>query len=312
MIDCEEKQVNKALRHALSTSAFIYAMDPDLVQNSFSAQRDEKHIEVDHETSILMAEFLKDASRMINEKPIDAIECYFSLMLDRHLLADTFMKYMKKEFWSVHGPYGRYVDPSSPEEIGRKNSVNGCREAVLFAKTVGAKVVVVHPGFSTQYDVPRELRINHSIESIKKMADFAGEHGIKLAVEPMPKLEIGNTLEETIHIILSVNHPNVGMNFDTNHLYPAADIPNLIKQAGSLLTSIHISDQDDIERHWLPFAGKVNWEDVLKALIDVEYQGPLVYETHVRDASSVDEVGEIVTDNYAKLMSLMPEGVTKG
>jgi len=129
---------------------------------------------------------------------------------------------------------------------------------------------------------------------------------INLAIEPMPRIEIGNSLDEVFWIIDRINKPNVGINFDTNHQYPAAAIPDLIRRAGGLILSVHFSDQDDVERHWLPFEGKIDWEAVLTALTDIGYSGPLVYEAHVANVEDCDHVVSKVVENYERMIRLAP------
>ncbi len=98
----------------------------------------------------------------------------------------------------------------------------------------------------------------------------------------------------------------MGVNFDVNHLFPPEAIPGMIRKAGSRILNVHVSDQDGIERHWLPFAGTMDWAEVLKALTDAGYTGPLIYETHIRDASNCMEAGRIIVDNYHRLIELAP------
>ncbi len=45
------------------------------------------------------------------------------------------------------------------------------------------------------------------------------------------------------------------------------------------LISIHVSDNDGKEDlHLLPFEGNIPWVKVVRALRDIEYGGPFVYE----------------------------------
>ena len=143
-----------------------------------------------------------------------------------------------------------------------------------------------------------------SAETLKKVADMAGESGLKIAVEPLPKDEAGNSLDEVLWIIEKINRPNVGINFDVNHLFPPENIPSLIRKAGELIRSMHISDQDGQERHWLPFEGTLDWQEIIKALTEIGYSGPLIYETHIQNVQTCDEVGRKVVDNYRRLISL--------
>jgi sugar phosphate isomerase/epimerase len=176
---------------------------------------------------------------------------------------------------------------------------------VNVAKRLGAKVVVAHPGSNTDYGVPKQTRLEIAADNIRKVAGKAAESGIKIAVEPLPKQEPGNTLDEVLWIIERIDRDNVGINFDVNHLFPPEAIPSLIRKAGNKIFSVHISDQDGNERHWLPFMGALDWKEVLSALKETGYQGPLIYETHIRDVKTCEEVGRAVVENYKCLSKLI-------
>lgn len=301
--------MNTPLRLAMSTSALIYTMDRSMLEAAFGLQSKGPVQPVSREINNMMCDFLLDVAASVNKYPVDALELYFSPTLDRVQLAEAIRPILQKEVWSVHGPYGKYLDTSSPDPIAKECTVKGYREAILFAKDLDAKVVVVHPGHKTWHDVSRDIRMNCSIEAIRKIADIAGEHNITLAVEPMPNDEIGCSMDEVLHIVEQVNSPVVGINFDTNHLYPATSIPSYIRMADGLIKSIHISDQEDAERHWLPFMGNLDWQAVLDALVLGGYSGPLVYETHIRDAVNTEDAVDAVCRNYEKLALLIPNNL---
>jgi sugar phosphate isomerase/epimerase len=240
----------------------------------------------------------------VSRLDIDALECYHSLAWDRDLVLDVALENPSVEFWSVHAPYGKYCDPSSPLERAREGALAGFLDTIAVAARLGAKIVIAHPGINIEYDWPRNKRIDMVVDVFRQVADTAGEQGISIAVEPLPKKEIGSTLEELLHVVEMVDRPNVGVNFDVNHLFPPEAIPGMIRKAGSRILSVHISDQDGIERHWLPFQGTMDWREVLKALVDIGYTGPLIYETHIHDARDCDEAGRIIVDNYRRLIQL--------
>lgn len=297
----------KPFRLGASGSCFIFTMPEELLLAAYRVSLQDVTKKFDDRQNRLMVEFMRSMMRTVNKMDIDAMECYHSTAWDRDLIADTILENANVEFWSVHAPYGRYINPSSPEEKAREGAVEGYSDAVKAAIRVGAKVVVAHPGINIEYDVPRQDRLNMTIDPLRRVADFAGEHGISLAVEPLPKNEIGSKLDEVLEIIEKIDRPNVGINFDVNHLFPPEEIPALIRKAGSLIRSVHISDQDGVERHWLPFRGTLNWREVLKAFADTGYRGPLMYETHIHDVKTCDEVGKPIVENYRKLIKLAPE-----
>jgi sugar phosphate isomerase/epimerase len=259
---------------------------------------------LDDRLNRMMADFTRDMMSAINPSEISALECYHSTIWDANQVLEPILDHPNVEFWSVHAPYGRQFDPSSPNPDIRGDAVEAYCGAVDVARRLGAKVVVAHPGSQAEYDMPRRERLTLIPDVIGKVADYAAEYGIKIAVEPLPKHEPGSSLEEVLWVLDQINRPNVGVNFDVNHLFPADAIPDLIRKAGNRILSVHISDQDDTERHWMPFEGKLDWNAVLDALGEVGYDGPLIYETHVKNADSCADIARMVVDNYHRLMRL--------
>lgn len=254
----------------------------------------------------LMAEYTSDIMRTVSSSEIQSLECYHSTVWDGSALIELMSKYENIEFWSAHASFGSWVDPSSPDENIRQAAIQAYMESIDLAARLGAGLIVAHPGAQAFYDVPKQDRIELSALSLTEVADYAAERQIQVAVEPLPKDEPGNSLDEVLEILQKIDRPNAGINFDVNHLFPAASVPEQIKRAGKSIFSVHISDQDDTERHWLPFKGKLDWRAVLNALNEVGYSGPLIYETHVKEASSCTEVAEMIVENYARLTDLTP------
>lgn len=284
----------------------MYMMPQEILQVLYETSRTGIPHHLSEHQNQLMAEYTRSLMQVINSMEIDAMECYHSTIWDGSPLVDIMKESPSVEFWSAHAPYGSWVDPSSPDESIRKRAVEAYCESVDMAAKLGAHTVVAHPGAHADYDVPKQARIEHSAESLQLVADHAAQYGIQIAIEPLPKDEPGNSLDEVLWMIEQIDRPNVGVNFDVNHLFPASAIPDLIRKAGKRILSVHISDQDDQERHWLPFAGKLDWSAVLTALSRAGYTGPLIYEAHIKGAKSCEEVGRKIVDNYSHLIKLAP------
>lgn len=264
---------------------------------------------LDEHLNRMMVDFTRDMMNAINSSEIGTMECYHSTIWNIDQVMEPILDHPNVEFWSVHAPYGRQYDPSSPNPDIREAAVRAYCEAVDIAKRLGAKVVVAHPGAQAEYDTPRHERLKLIPDTMTRIADYAAEFDIRIAIEPLPNQEPGNSVEEVLWVLDQMNRPNAGVNFDVNHLFPAVAIPDLIRKAGNRILSTHISDQDDTERHWLPFEGKLDWGAVIEALAQSGYDGPLIYETHVKNAGSCDEIAAIIVDNYHKLLKLPVAGL---
>ncbi|NLN76036.1 MAG: sugar phosphate isomerase/epimerase [Armatimonadetes bacterium] len=296
------------LRLGVSGSCFIFVMPEEVRLAAYAAAVQGTLTGFDDRLNAMMVNFVREMMSTVNSMDeIKAMECYHSTAWERDPVTEAVLDSANVEFWSVHAPYGMYCNPSSPLQRAREGAVAGYCDAIEVAEQIGAKVVVSHPGVNAGPKGPRKTMIELAIDPLRRIADFAGQRGVSLALEPLPKEEIGNTVEELLEIIERVDRPNVGVNFDVNHQFPPERIPDMIRQVGSHLLSIHISDQDGQERHWLPFRGDLDWSAVLQALADVGYTGPLMYETHIHDVATCDEVGQPIVENYHKLIQLAPK-----
>lgn len=267
-------------------------------------------VKLDNRLSALMLDFTRDMMSAVNGVAEGdtgcALECYYSSTWDTDTIVDIVLSDSKVEFWSVHGPYGRHFDVSAPERSVRENAVAEYLKAIGAAARLGASVVVAHPGANENYDIGKSAAIELCIDPFRRIADFAGERGIRIAIEPLPKSEVGNSLDAVLEIVEKTDRPNVGVNFDVNHVFPPEAIPSMIRQAGSRILSVHFSDQDGVERHWLPFEGKLDWQEILAALIDTGYTGPVIYETHIHDVSTCGQACKAIVENYRQLIQLAP------
>jgi len=293
------------LRLGLSGSAFAYVMPREVLARTF-APTDGKSVKLDDRQNAMMVDFMRDMMSVMSSSRVEAMECYHSTAWDRDAIIDVVDVAPNIEIWSVHSPYGRWFDPSSPDPEARAGGIEAYCDAVEAARMLGAKVVVAHPGANVQYDTPKSERLKLAVEPFQKIADLAGESGIKVAIEPLPKQEPGSTLDEVLWLIDHIKRPNVGVNLDVNHLFPPEQVPSYIEKAGDLIINVHISDQDGQERHWLPFQGTLDWQRIIDSFVKIGYAGPLVYETHIRDAKTCEDVGRAVVENYSKLIALAP------
>lgn len=208
----------KRFRLGVSTSAFLYAMPRELAQLSVVAAQRGRASMFDARQNGMMQSFMRELMAAINSSSIASMECYHSLSWEKEPVIEILLDNPRVELWSVHAPYGRWFNPSSPEQESRNGALAACMDAVYVATCIGARVLVVHPGADIPYDEPRDVRLKYAVEVLRQVADAASERNIKVAVEPMPLSEIGNTLEEIFAVIEGINRPNVGINLSLIHI----------------------------------------------------------------------------------------------
>lgn len=119
-----------------------------------------------------------------------------------------------------------------------------------------------------------------------EVAAYARERNITLAPEPINRYEsyVFTAAEEVLNLIDIVGADNIGLHLDTFHMnIEERNFYEPVLQAGSRLKHLHITESD----RGMLGEGNVHWDDLFRALAEINYQGPLVLENF---SSSIKEL----------------------
>ena len=202
---------------------------------------------------------------------------------------------------STHAPFGTTLDISSMDEGARRAGVQACISAAEILSSLDGNTLVVHGSSPINEPSTRGERVSRSAASITDIADQCGQLGLNVAVELLPAAHAGNCAEELLSLLQMVGRPNVGVCIDVNHVFPPDDLIPSVEALGPHILTLHISDYDGIERHWLPMRGIIDWPGLIQTLRRVGYQGPFMYEARF-EASGIPEAVSILEENYRTLM----------
>ena len=174
--------------------------------------------------------------------------------------------------WSYHLPVNQ-LDISNPEFAD--SALETYRNLINKGTAYGFSRFVIHP-CHTVTEQDRESRFAMAKKNLPIIAEYAKSKGARLAVEDLPKQCIGRKSSEILELIST--HDNLYACFDTNHLFFEKQ-DEYIRALGKNIITLHVSDYDFIyERHWLPGEGKIDWQALYKALLEVGYNGVWMYE----------------------------------
>ncbi|MFA6714782.1 MAG: sugar phosphate isomerase/epimerase [Victivallales bacterium] len=124
-----------------------------------------------------------------------------------------------------------------------------CREAfdifvsyVRLAVKMGTNIIRVWPAWQESASAPFEVW-RRAAKWIKKSADFAADHGIKLAME-MHHGTLCDGADSSLKLLEMINCPNVGIILDAVNLYqvPADYGPAAIRKLGKYIFDVHVKD----------------------------------------------------------------------
>ncbi|RVT72752.1 sugar phosphate isomerase/epimerase [Flavobacterium sufflavum] len=110
-----------------------------------------------------------------------------------------------------------------------------------------------------------------------EVAAYAKERNINLGIEPINRYEsyVFTAAEEVLNMIESIGTTNIGLHLDTFHMnIEERNFYDPIIRAGNNLNHLHITESD----RGMTGEGNVHWDDLFKALAEINYQGPLVLE----------------------------------
>jgi D-psicose/D-tagatose/L-ribulose 3-epimerase len=129
-------------------------------------------------------------------------------------------------------------------------------------------------------------------QQLTRLADYAGERGVTLCIEPLNRFETSflNLAEQAIEVIDRVNHPACQLMLDTFHMnVEEKSLGDAIRLAGPRLKHVHACEND----RGAPGSGHVPWPDVAQALRDIHYNGPVVIESFTDKVQSIARAAAI-------------------
>lgn len=121
-----------------------------------------------------------------------------------------------------------------------RKALREVQRGVDVAKRIGAPNVRVFAG-EPKDGIARAQAMEMIIEGLSTGADYAGERGVKLALENHGKLY--GTAAQLLEIMHEVGSPNLGLNFDVGNFVPAGDDANsAIDKVFKYVLHVHMKD----------------------------------------------------------------------
>lgn len=187
-------------------------------------------------------------------------------------------------------------------------------KALDISREVGVKRIVIHVGtyLDENYNYDIEKSIEHNIKYLEPFVKKAAESNILIAIENGTQMQkdepaFKNTspyIDELLKIVEYYNKKYekevLGICFDFGHANVGnLDMYNEIKKIDSKLKVTHIHDNYGTDSHNQPFDGTINWDDVRKALTDINYDGELTSEVRyiideLSDSTNINKTYDLI------------------
>ena len=171
-------------------------------------------------------------------------------------------------------------NPISPDAGIRQKGIDGNKKAVDCCAALGA-THLVGPFHSDLGEFtgagPSADEWKWGVESMRAVAEHAGDKNVMLAFECLNRFEIYllNTHADAAKFAKEVDHPNCRIMYDTFHSnIEEKSVTKAIAEAGDMIAHVHISEND----RSTPGSGNVRWVENFKALRKIDYDGWMVVE----------------------------------
>ena len=127
-----------------------------------------------------------------------------------------------------------------------------------------------------------QRRIDQIVGGLKVAGRRATDKGVTLAIESLNRFEtdIANTTGHALALAEAVDMDSVGVMLDTFHMnMEDPDIPSAIRRAGRRMVHFQANENN----RGFVGSGHIDWPAVARALVAVNYTGPITLEPFRRD-----------------------------
>lgn len=176
---------------------------------------------------------------------------------------------------------------TDPDPARRAEAIKRVKDAVDLSVRVGANIVNigrVRGGFSLGGNHEDERRL--SIQGIRQAAEYAGEKGALIALEPVNSIAATfiNTTQQGITVIDEIGLPSLKLMLDSNHMFiDDPDPMQSIEDAKGYFVFVHLVDSNRL----YPGNCKLDFKQFLRKVKGVGYDGWVSIEVFQRPSQEV-------------------------
>jgi D-psicose/D-tagatose/L-ribulose 3-epimerase len=201
-----------------------------------------------------------------------------------------------------------------PDASIRANGMAFIQHCIDAAQTMGA-TNLIGPMYSATgrtwqaTAAERAHDVNLLVQQLSHLAQYAGDHGVTLCIEPLNRFETSfiNLAEQAIEIIDRVNQPACQIMLDTFHMnIEEKSLGEAIRAVGSRLRHVHACEND----RGAPGSGHVPWQEVAEALRMIHYNGPVVIESFTDKVKTIARAAAVWRPVAPSQDALAKDGLT--
>ncbi len=192
-----------------------------------------------------------------------------------------------------------------PDAHYRRRALSFYKETLEWVADLGADVMITSPSIlmKTSPMAPPEQEWEWAIEGIRSVGEHAATMGIDIVLEAWNRYEtyFNKTLADAVRIWEATGLTNGGAMGDLFHMnMEEKSLSGAIRETGPHLRHMHLCDSTRAA----PGEGEIDFQAIMDALVDIDYQGWLSMELIPSSGNPLDVikagVGPEWYDQYAK------------
>lgn len=184
-----------------------------------------------------------------------------------------------------------------PDPAIRENGAEYIRQAIDVSQALGSPNLVgpIYSAVGRTWQATPDERardLDILVEALKELAAYAGDHGVKLGIEPLNRFETSfiNLASQAVEVVDRVDNPACRIMLDTFHMnIEEKSLGEAIRTAGPRMIHLHSCEND----RGAPGSGNVAWDEVAQAVKDINYDGPVVIESFTAKVKSIAKAAAI-------------------
>ena len=203
------------------------------------------------------------------------------------------------------------VNMISADSAVRKRCRTHLEECAKRAAEVGAKIIA-GPLYSPVGYLPGRRRTEEewqwAIDCYQQLGPTLAAYDVTIAIEPLNRFETYflNTAADAVQLCDRIDHPNVGILFDTFHAnIEEKNIAEGYRTVARHLKHVHTCEND----RGIPGTGHIPWPAVFGALQEIGYDGWLTIESFGFSLGELSAAASIWRDIAPTPESIAYEGV---
>lgn len=169
---------------------------------------------------------------------------------------------------------------TAADEATRQKGIDVVKRMIDVCLALGGDTVLVVPGLVTA-EAAYDVCYDRSLAAFKELAPYAEEKGIAIGIENVWNKFLLSPLE-TRDFIDKIASRHVGMYFDAGNVLQFGFPEQWVRILGDRIKKVHVKDFNTSIGNITGFTtllnGSLNWKNLVAALHEIGYEGPLTCE----------------------------------